>query len=214
MNDKWKGVIFTPDDEPYLGRELLTAFDELISCCLKHNHEVAFRSRALKTLSPLQDAACVLIPQGISLALSIRELIRQGYLLGARVLMRPLVERAVTMMYLHREESALEIWTRGWRFNERPSLGVMLQSFLTLSDSPIPSKQITAELNSVTHGDPQSAFHNLIPLEDGVGFASSKILCRPDLCDGICAEAIPWMSALVGMMGAAFPEADKVQLVQ
>jgi hypothetical protein len=34
-------------------------------------------------------------PQGISLALSIRELIRQGYLFAALVLVRPLIERAV-----------------------------------------------------------------------------------------------------------------------
>ena len=30
-------VVFTPDDEPYLGRETLFAFDNLICSCLELN---------------------------------------------------------------------------------------------------------------------------------------------------------------------------------
>jgi hypothetical protein len=41
-----------------------------------------------------------LVPQTITLALSIRELLRQGYLFGAKVLVRPVTERAVTILYL------------------------------------------------------------------------------------------------------------------
>jgi hypothetical protein len=93
-------VIFTPGNEPYLGQELLKAFDQLIVCCLEHNQEIAHRTRSVANKTVLQEAACILIPQGVGLALSIRELVRQGYLLGAKVLMRPLVERAVTIMYL------------------------------------------------------------------------------------------------------------------
>jgi Family of unknown function (DUF5677) len=97
-------VIFTPDDEPYLGRELLFAFDNLICSCLELNSKCAPASQG-SDLSDFQRALCIIAPQTISLALSICELIRQGYLFGAKVLIRPFVERSVTMLYLfHNEE--------------------------------------------------------------------------------------------------------------
>jgi len=68
------GPIFTPDDEPYLGREPLFVFDNLICSCLELNGKCAPNSRAGK-LNELQRALCILLPQTISLALSIRELI-------------------------------------------------------------------------------------------------------------------------------------------
>src|SRR5216683_3659613 len=70
-------IIFTPGNEPYLGRELLRAFDELIVCCLEHNQTIASRTRIVANKTVLQEAVCILIPQGVSLALSIRELVRQ-----------------------------------------------------------------------------------------------------------------------------------------
>ena len=207
-------VIFTPHDEPYLGRELLMAFDQLITCCLENNREIARRTHAVINKSPLQEAACILIPQGVSLALSIRELVRQGYLLGAKVLMRPLVERAVTIMYLHQNSSDLIIWERGWLWNERPGLTKMLKALVAESSSPEVVRQMTAELNSLTHGDPASSYHNLTFSDQGnPGHAVSKNLSRPDICDAICAEAIPWLSVLLGMMHATFPTMDREESV-
>lgn len=199
-------IIFTPGNEPYLGRELLRAFDQLIVCCLEHNQMVARRTRTVENKTVLQEAACILIPQGVSLALSIRELVRQGYLLGAKVLMRPLVERSVTMLYLHQNPSDLSIWARGWLWNERPGLTKMLKALVSQGGSPDVARQMTAESNSLTHGDPASSYHNLIFTDQGTaGHAVSKNLCRPDICDAICAEAIPWLSVLLGMMHATFP---------
>src|SRR5216683_6350608 len=138
-------IIFTPGNEPYLGRELLRAFDELIVCCLEHNQTIPSRTRIVANKSVLQEAACILIPQGVSLALSIRELVRQGYLLGAKVLMRPLVERAVTIMYLRQNPSDLNIWARGWPWNERPGLTKMLKALAaTQGNSSNVSGQMTA----------------------------------------------------------------------
>ena len=97
-------VIFTPSDERYLGRELLLSFDKLISVCLELNSKCAPASHG-RQLSTFQRALCILVPQTISQALSIRELIRQGYLFGAKVLVRPLTERAVTMVYLFRSRT-------------------------------------------------------------------------------------------------------------
>jgi hypothetical protein len=81
MNGDQNDVIFTPDNEPYLGRELLHHFDNTICACLEQNAEIAPRTHGLDK-TDLQAAACQLIPQSISVALSIRELIRKAIYLG------------------------------------------------------------------------------------------------------------------------------------
>lgn len=91
-SDSIRPAVYMPDNEPYLGRATLLQFDQTISTVLKHNLSTARRTHRM-LLSDLQQMACVVIPQSVSLALSIRELIRQGYLFGAHVLVRPLVER-------------------------------------------------------------------------------------------------------------------------
>ena len=80
--------VFTPDNEPYLGIESVFHFDEVILSCLEANAEIAAYTQK-NELNDLQKAACQIIPQGINLALSIRELVHQGYLFAAAVLMRP-----------------------------------------------------------------------------------------------------------------------------
>src|SRR5436853_5001758 len=98
--DKKSSIVFTPDNEPYLGRETVLAFDNAIIACLKANVHIASHTHKIEK-SDLQWTACQIIPQGISIALSIRELVRQGYLFGAFVLMRSLIERATIILYLH-----------------------------------------------------------------------------------------------------------------
>ena len=68
-----KKVIFTPDDEPYLGREAVCVLDRLIVVCLEANSRTAPRTHEIEK-NDLQWAACQIIPAGISLTLSIREL--------------------------------------------------------------------------------------------------------------------------------------------
>jgi len=62
-------LVFTPSDEPYLGRELLCAFDNLICSCLELNAKCAPLSHG-DELTDFQRAACILVPQTITLALS------------------------------------------------------------------------------------------------------------------------------------------------
>jgi hypothetical protein len=204
------GPVFTPGDEPYLGRELLFQFDNLICACLEMNSECAPASHN-RPLSSLQHAFCILVPQAISLALSIRELIRQGYLFGAKVLLRPLTERAVTILYLFDNPSGLQLWDEGWDYKRRPRLAEMLEYLNQhLLDGKHPAlKGATHELNSATHGDPFSARWNVVVFDDGTpGFLPSKNLTSPGLADEICAEAIPWLAATMGMMSAAFGRDD------
>jgi hypothetical protein len=58
-------AVFTPDDEPYLGRQSVFHFDQVILSCLEANAEVAAFTRAhASELSDLQKAACQIIPPG------------------------------------------------------------------------------------------------------------------------------------------------------
>jgi len=198
-------VIFTPSDEPYLGRELLLSFDKLISACLELNSRCAPASHG-RQLTAFQSAMCILVPQTISLALSIRELIRQGYLFGAKVLVRPLTERAVTMVYLFKKPDGQQIWDEGWKHGKRPTLQQMVEYLnSTLSEGALSSvKGFTHALNSATHGDPLSAQWNVVLRDGAPVFLPSKNLQSPGLADEICAETIPWLAATMGMMSAAF----------
>lgn len=128
--------------------------------------------------------------------------------------MRPLIERSVTILYLHENPSDLNIWARGWQWSERPGLTKMLKALVSQGGSADVARQMTAELNSLTHGDPASSYHNLIFSDQGTaGNAVSKNLSRPDVCDAICAEAIPWLSVLLGMMHATFPAPEPHNVV-
>ncbi len=70
----------------------------------------------------------------------------------------------------------------------------------------VAGRDLTATMNSLLHAKPDSAPWNMVPLgEAGFGHAVSKILNRPDLCDDLCANAIPWLAVVQGMMAAYFP---------
>ena len=210
----WDGVIFTPDNEPYLGRQLLKDLDDLIIACLESNSQIARHTHQIAQRTDLQDAACVLISQGVNLALAIRELVRQGYLFAAKVLLRPLVERSVTILYLCENPAKMEIWNSGWSHRERPTLARMMDSInatlLGEKYGPDIGRKMTSALNSLTHGDPASGFWNMIVTSDGTaGYGVSKNLGSPNLCDEICAETIPFLALLLGMMHRIFPDAEQ-----
>jgi hypothetical protein len=203
-------VVFTPGNEPYLGRELLFHFDQTICACLEQNARVAPHSRRI-ALSDLQKAACQLIPQGISIALSIRELIRLGYLFGALTLVRPIAERAAILLYLNKLPSEISKWNRGWQHSEAPCFSKMLEVIASqdLKDSGFKGHKATAMLNAILHGKPDCAVWSLIPLEgEEFGHGVSKILSNPVLCDEICGQTLPWLICIQCMMGAYFPEAE------
>jgi hypothetical protein len=199
-------AVFTPSNEPYLGRPLLHGFDETIVACLKSNQRVA-RYTHTHELSDLQQAASQLSPHGINLALSIRELVRQGYLFGAVVLLRPLVERAGIISYLQKKPEAVELWKDGWEHGKRPSLATMLEAMGAATEDG-QAKQVAQLLHHIAHGDPLGSAYNLIHLEErGPAYAVSKSLDDPELCDFICEQAMCYLIVLAGRMAACFPEA-------
>ncbi len=161
-----------------------------------------------RVLSDHQERACQVIAQALSIAFSIRELMRQGYLFGAHVLLRALVERAAILLYLHLEPNDIERWKRGWHQGDAPGLAKMFDAIQAKQqhNPAIPGRDLTATMNSLLHSKPDSAPWNMVPLgETGFGHAVSKILNRPDLCDDLCANAIPWFAVVQGMMAAYFP---------
>lgn len=198
-------MVFSPENEPYLGRRSLHAFDDVIVASLKSNEKIAPFTRQTEK-SEIQWAACQLIPAGISLALSVRELIRQGYLYGALVLMRSLAERATTVSYLRKCPEAVPLWTDGWKHGKRPSMSIML-SRIGPEELPNVGREVTKILNSLVHGDPASAAWNVIRTGHDAGHAVSMILDRPDLCGRAAGEGAFWMALLLVEMHVIFPDA-------
>ena len=199
-------IIFTPDNEPYLGRILLFHFDQTISSAMEQNAIIAPKTHG-RQLSDHQKMACQIIPQALSIMLSIRELIRQGYLFGAHVLLRALVERAAILLYINSYPDEIDKWNRGWEFQDAPSLAKMFDAIQAKQEGePIArGRDLTATMNGLLHAKPDSAPWNMVNIGDGkFGFAPSKILNRPDLCDDLCANAIPWLVVVQGMMAAYF----------
>ena len=66
--------------------------------------------------------------------------------------------------------------------------------------------ELTKIYNSLIHGKPDSGPWNYVVLSDvSIGHASSNIIDRPDLCDEISAQVIPWVAVIQAMMAAYFP---------
>lgn len=90
----WSAVsvaVYTPDNEPYLGVPGVMALDRMIPLLVTEQHRAAHLTRQ-SSLSDLQRAAAEIVPAACSIALSIRELVRQAYLISALVLQRPLFD--------------------------------------------------------------------------------------------------------------------------
>ncbi|MFH2065084.1 MAG: hypothetical protein ABIK15_07795 [Pseudomonadota bacterium] len=201
--------VFTPDNEPYLGRESVFHFDQVILSCLEANAEIASYTHK-NQLSDLQKAACQIIPQGINLALSIRELVRQGYLFAAAVLMRPLIERAAIISYLHEKPKEVSLWQNGWRHKERPSLAKMLATMNKEVDIK-QAQDICNTFNSLTHGDPMGSAYNLVKLPaGGFGYSVGKVLNEPELCDFVCFQSYLYLVVIMARMAGCFPGTKKL----
>ncbi len=206
-NNEMMPVVFTPSNEPYLGRNLLFHFDQIISSVMDQNAGTAPMSHG-RSLTDHQRMACQVIAQAISIMLSIRELIRQGYLFGAHVLVRAFVERAAILLYLHLHPEKIECWNLGWNQKDAPGLAKMFDAIQGKQqhNAKIPGRDLTASMNSLLHAKPDSAPWNFVSIgENRVGHAVSKILNRPELCDDLCANVIPWVAVVQGMMAAYFP---------
>jgi len=166
-------------------------------------------------LTPLQRAASELVPSASSIAVSIRELVRQAYLLSALILTRPLMERVATLSYLIDNPSAVTLWEQGWPHETRPKLRQRIDAMANVRGGPVPEgippsaddiKRLIDRYNSLVHGDPASALHGSVLMGDGCpGFTISKDTSSPARADGICFETVCWIVVLMGRCSQLFP---------
>lgn len=203
--------IFTPNNEPYLGRESVFHFDQQILIAMEINAKIAPWTHG-KNMTPLQGAASELIPHGLSIALSIRELVRQGYLISAEVLLRPLIERAAVISYLCDTPSALPLWEGGWPYKSRPPLYKMLAAMRgsrgAVKENEALARQIAQHFNSLVHADPVGARKQVSKSgESSVGYTASKSLDDTERCDDICFQAAMYLIVLFARAVQTFPEA-------
>lgn len=164
-------------------------------------------------LSELQHAACQIIPQGITIALSIRELIRQAYLFSAQILIRPLIERAGIITYLCVHPDSVSLWKSGWTYGARPDLKTMMKEMIGNDIDPKKTendaKNVCDVHNHIVHGDPFSSYFNLIHLNNGKSaYSSGKMLDNCDLADAIAMETQCYLIVLVERMRQIFPKVD------
>lgn len=209
-------VVFTPDNEPYLGRESVFDFDRTITSLIEQQHKIAAWTRANRP-TRLQAAASQLVPGACSIALSIRELIRQGYLFSAMILLRPLVERVATLSYLTEHPDGLGSWESGWKHGSRPTF----QELLSTMESGIGAQKASDELklvarryHSLVHGDPAAASETLIALSDGtMGLTVAKDLTSPERADAVAFEATMYLVVLMVRSIEVFPQRDVAESV-
>jgi hypothetical protein len=208
MKDSKTPLVFSIENEPYRGRNLLFHFDEILTSCFEFSGKLAPESHKSDLTEP-QKAAAILIPQSISLIASCRKLIRQGYLFGAKALIRPMIERIVILLYLQIKPEDITHWQNGWKFREAPSLTKMLEIIAEDQkyDQREDIKNIMQSHNSIIHGKPESSIFSVTNLPDGKkGLTPAKSINDPALCDEICAEVIPWVGTLLSMMALYFPK--------
>jgi hypothetical protein len=204
---------FDPSNEPYLGRQSVYVFDNMISAAMAASTPIAAYTHR-GGLSRLQVAATEIIPHGFSLALSIRELVRQGYLLAGEVLVRPLLERAAVVSYLCDHEDKVSLWEAGWPYKSRPTLKDMLASMAKsdaddMAELAKVAAQVVQEHNALVHADPLGAWRHAAQIGGRVAFSPSKSLNEPERCDRLCLEAVSWLAVITARACAIFPNATE-----
>jgi len=202
-------AVYLPHNEPYLGRVALLQLDREIPRALQENLAVAKHTFEI-TKTPLQAAACELIPQTISIALSVRELLRQGYVFSAVILLRPMLERLALMVFLRDHPDKVASWHKGWDRKAQPSFNVLMDHLVKSNDrasTEAERQQFSALLHKVVHPDPAAAIWNLTEREGAPAFASGKLIDAPDACDFCATFTHRCLSHAIRVALAIFPEA-------
>lgn len=200
-------TIFTPGSEPYLGVRGVHALDTLIPPFMNQQILIAEWTQR-NAISPIQEMASQLVPGASAIALGTRELVRQGYLLPAQILTRPMLERVATLSYLVENPEKLPIWTRGWTHNERPSLRDRMKAMHLPREIPLPGDEVLPgseftrflfdNYNSLIHGDPRAALASAILRQDGTAaYTVGRDLGSPTRADRVCTETACRLAVLL-----------------
>lgn len=204
-------VVFTPDDEPYLGSSALHQFDEMIVVLMEQHTRIGPWTRT-HVMNELQSAASQLAPQASSLLLGMRELLRQGYLLPAAVLLRPALERVATLSWVCEHPTEVHRWHAGWKHGDRPSLADRMSAMQKHDnqDSVEAARMIRDHFNSLVHGDPSSANMGAVLLASGTaGFTVSKDVSSPARASEIAWQGAMYALVLTARCAQCFPDVDR-----
>jgi hypothetical protein len=147
--------------------------------------------------SPIQRAMVGLVPIGMSVVCSIRELVRLGYIPSAKILLRPLIERVVTGEYLFGNVGATEDWNSGWSKKGRPTLAQLLSAFENgyKDDWKIYQEFMVDDFNAVVHPNPVGDEQFRSPNESGQQvFWFETFPMAFEMADNVCAAVM--MSAV------------------
>jgi len=204
--------VYLPHNEPYLGRPALLALDQAIPGAMQQNLAIARQTFEVVARSPLQDAVCELVPQTISIALSVRELIRQAYLFSAVILLRPMLERLALVVYLRDTPASVASWHSGWERKAQPSFETLINHLVASNaktTSEVQRKQFAALLHKVVHPDPAAAIWNMTDRDGKPAHASGKLIEAPEICD-LCAEFTHrCLLHAIQVAAGVFPEAKQ-----
>ena len=200
-------AVYLPHNEPYLGRPQLLAFDKAIPPAMRLNIAVAARTFAVK-MSDQQAVVSEIVPQGISVALSVRQLIRQGYLFSATILLRPLLERTALVFYLIDTPVAVDAWHKGWPRGEQPSLPKLIKHLMLRAGNAdtLGARELAAMLHKVVHSDPMAAYWNRTTKHGRIAYASGKTTDAPDVADFCAIFGSRCLQLLVSAADTTFPE--------
>lgn len=202
----------TPANEPYIGRESLFHYDEMLILCfdtLKVIPTLSTKnSKEIEALTEDQKMAIQVINQSLNLAASIRELIRQGYLFGALVLERSFVERMMILLYLYENPDEIKVWNAGWRVDRSLDKSLRAPNLTTMINKVGKGKfkGITDSYNDLVHGKPASLMHGLIIGEDEFSVSPSKTNNNTHDCDRLCFTIVPLLFVLLSMIEHYFPK--------
>lgn len=167
-----------PPEDPYVSLETVQHLDRLLDDLRDVGAGIGQRLHEAEEISALQAAALQLISPANSIAASIRVMIREGYLVSAMILFRPLAERIATLCYLSQHEEALLLWRDGWPHGTRPSLKDRVSSMLPGASESIVDQLASAisRYNGLVHGDPAAAQQSLAQGPEGIGYVERDYL--------------------------------------
>lgn len=192
-----------PHNEPYLGDLELLAFDQMIPLAMAVNSSLAARTFE-GNLDELQIAATEIIPQGVSIALSIRELIRQAYLYPAAILLRPLIDRAGTICWLRDSPSAVSSWRNGWPRKDQPCFETLMAHMHPNIEAEF-KKDFVRMLHKHVHSDPEGSSYNMFERDDTLIFPSGKVVDQPEVATYLSVMGRTYLEKLISTGIDIFP---------
>jgi hypothetical protein len=197
-----------PPEDPYSSLEPVQHLDKMLEGLDRALRGI--RSADRSQLSDIQAVALELIPGACSIAASIRLMIREGYLVSAMILFRPLMERIATLCYLEKNEEALALWRQGWAYGTRPSLKARLGAVIPGSPQVLVDQlaQGVAAYNSLVHGDPiagqQSLTYSYDGPEIGIAYALGRDYGAPGRAATVAVETGVAVAILTARTGHIF----------